>query len=66
MARGMTNEERQESIRRQRKELGWYEVSSLLSTGANCPSTMWISEVEFAVATIDWMDDEIKVIGTLF
>lgn len=29
MGRGMTNEERQESIRRQRKELGWYEVSSL-------------------------------------
>ena len=43
----------------------WY-IIRLLSTGANCPSTMWISEVEFAVATIDWLDDEIKVIGTLF
>ena len=29
MGRGKTNEERLDSIRKQRQELGWYEVSSL-------------------------------------
>ena len=41
-------------------------ITYLLSAGVECPAAMWISECGFAVATIAWLDDEFKVVGTLF
>ena len=41
-------------------------ITYLLSSGADCPAAMWISECGFAVATIACLDDEFKVNGTLF
>lgn len=37
------------------------------STGSGySPTALWISEDGFAVATVKWMDDELKVVGTEF
>ena len=44
-----------------------YYIPIMQSAGSGySPTALWISEDGFAVATVKWMDDELKVVGTEF